>query len=175
VQIEALTQENAGLKKEVGQLNKDIKDMPIKDQELIKISRDYANVKENYERLLAAKSDATLQSSLVKSQKDTQFKVLDPPSRPVFPAGPPRIIIAAVGVLAGLALFFAIPVGLFFLNGGFKFREEVEDELEIAVIGIVPPMDTTQAKKLQRRAGATTFVASVLSFFAGSVIIFLVV
>ena len=175
VQIEALTQENAGLKKEVGQLNKDIKDMPIKDQELIKISRDYANVKENYERLLAAKSDATLQSSLVKSQKDTQFKVLDPPSRPVFPAGPPRIIIAAVGVLAGLALFFAIPVGLFFLNGGFKFREEVEDELEIAVIGIVPPMATPQAKKLQRRAGATTFVASVLSFFAGSVIIFLVV
>lgn len=175
VQTQALRDENKSLKEQIDQLTADIKAMPIKEQELTKINRDYANVKANYERLLAAKEEASIQSSLVRSQKGSQFRIVDPPSRPAIPAGPPRLIVFGVGVAAALLVFLAIPAGLFFFNGGFKFHEEAEAELEIPVIGVVPPMDTPTAKILARRSSATTFVASVVSFFGGTLIILLTV
>ncbi|MCB0321955.1 MAG: hypothetical protein KDD69_00230 [Bdellovibrionales bacterium] len=175
VQLARMRQENETLKALIAELDADIKTMPLKHQELTQISRDYANVKDAYEKLLAAKEEAALQSSLVRSQKSSQFKIVDPPSRPVVPAGPMRLLIAAGGLVAGLAVLCLLPVGLFFLNDSYKFRDEVEDETGVPVIGVIPPMKTPAAAIARRRAGAMAVVASVVTFFAGSLLIILVV
>ncbi len=61
VQIQQLRSENEQLKKVAGTLDSEIKAMPLKQQELTQISRDYTNVRESYERLLAAKEEESLQ------------------------------------------------------------------------------------------------------------------
>ncbi|HQH27655.1 MAG TPA: GNVR domain-containing protein, partial [Oligoflexia bacterium] len=139
-QTQALRHESDNLKKLIEQLNVDIKDMPLKEQELMKIRRDYTNVKDSYEKLLAAKEDAEIRSSLVKSQKSAQFKIVDPPQKPVTPAGPNRMLIGVVGIVVGLVIFALVPLGLFIFNGAYKFRDEVEKDLGVKVIGMIPPM-----------------------------------
>ena len=173
VQVQQLNADNARLKELTASLDADIKSMPLKQQELTQISRDYANVKESYKRLLAAKEEAALQSSLVRSQKSSQFKIVDPPSKPVVPAGPQRFLIAGGGVIAGLIVLLVLPVALYFMNDSYRFRQEVEDELGVPVIGVIPPMKTPAASVARRRAGATALAASVVSLFAGSLLIIL--
>lgn len=174
-ELTSLNQENTHLKKSIEELEEDIKEMPIKEQELIKIRRDYDNTKANYERLSAAREEAVLQRDLVTSQKGTQFRIVDPPATPMMPAGPPRMIISGVGIALGLVVLLGLPLALYFTNSAFKFRDEVESELGINVIGIIPPMETPRALMQSRRALSASFVASVATFVAGCVLIFMLV
>jgi len=174
-ELASLNQEDTHLKESIAQLEKDIKEMPIKEQELIKIRRDYDNTKANYERLSAAREDAVLQRDLASSQKGTQFKIVDPAALPMVPAGPPRLMIAGGALAAGLLLLFGLPMALYFMNSSFKSRDEVESELGLSVIGIVPPMDTPRALMQSKRAVSTALVASAVTFVAGSVLIFVFV
>jgi polysaccharide chain length determinant protein (PEP-CTERM system associated) len=174
-ELASLNQDNTHLKKSIDELESDIKEMPLKEQELIKINRDYNNVKANYEKLMAAREEAGLQRDLVSSQKGTQFKVVDPAAVPLVPSGPPRLIIAISGLLLSGLVFFGLPMALYFLNSGFKYRDEIENELGINVIGVIPPMETPKAMMLARKAVSASLAASVISFVAGSVLILLLV
>ena len=174
-ELASLNQEDAHLKESIVQLEKDIKEMPIKEQELIKIRRDYDNTKSNYERLSAAREDAVLQRDLASSQKGTQFKIVDPAALPMVPAGPPRMMIAGGAFVAGLLLLIGLPMAIYFTNSSFKSRDEVESELGLSVIGIVPPMETPRALMQTKRAMSTALVASAVTFVAGSVLIFVFV
>jgi len=174
-ELTALNAENGQLKKTIEELEVDIKEMPIREQELVKIRRDYDNTKANYERLSTAREEAVLQRDLVNSQKGTQFRVVDPPAVPLLPAGPYRLVIAGGGLLAGLLVLFGLPMLLYFMNSGFKFRDEVETELGIPVIGIIPPMETPRATMQSRHAVSTSLVVSLISFgTVGALIFFLV-
>lgn len=173
--LASLNQENANLKRSIDELEADIKEMPLKEQELVKINRDYANVKANYERLSSAREDAVLQRDLVTSQKGTQFRIVDAPARPEVPAGPPRALIGAGGIGAGVALLVVIPMVLMLVNGSFKTRDEVEADLGLPVIGVIPPMSTPRSKAQGRRALTVSLAASAMSFVAAGLLIVLMV
>ncbi len=175
VQIQGMREESENLKKEIDRLNADIREMPVREQELTKIQRDYINVKDSYTKLLAAKEEAEIQSSLVKSQKSSQFRIVDPPSLPVKPAGPNRLAIFAVGIAAGLVVFVVVPFVLFVINGGFKFRDELEEDTGVKVIGVIPPMDTPTVRVMFRRSGTVSFVASVVVFCTGTLLVLLLI
>lgn len=174
-QLASLKEENFNLKKTITQLEADIKLMPLKEQELIRIRRDYANVKLNYENLSAAKEQATMQSNLVSSQKGAQFRIVEPPALPVIPAGPPRLLIIAAGAVAGILCFASVPLLFFFLTGAFKFRDEIEEDLGVPVIGVIPPLDTQKAKGASRRGVIFSLFTSAALFISGSIAIFLTI
>ena len=90
---------------------------------------------------------------------------------PVIPAGPNRLLFFAGGLITGVLVLIAVPLGLFFMNSSFKFRDELENELGLPVIGVLPTMDTPRAAALARRASSTSVVASVLCLAAGAAII----
>ena len=147
--------------------------MPNKEQELIRIKRDYSNVKQNYESLSAAKEQATMQTNLVSSQKGTQFRIVEPPALPVIPAGPPRMGIIGAGVVAGIACFLVVPLLFFYLSGAFKFRDEIEEDLGVQVIGVIPTLATPMSLTAARRALVFSVVTSVALFVVGSIGVFL--
>lgn len=172
VEISRLKNENSTLKDTIAKLQKDIEDMPAVEQQMVKIRRDYETVKKNYERLLGASKDAELQSNLVRSQKGAQFKIVEPAAVPVIPAGPNRLIVGAGALGLSLLVLCGSPILFFFLSSSFKFRQEVEDELGIDVLGVVPPMDSPDALLHKRRANTVSMFFSVASCVAGIVVIF---
>ena len=96
---------------------------------------------------------------------------MEPPVLPVIPAGPNRILFFAAGLVVGVLVLVAVPLGLYFMNSSFKFRDELESELGLPVIGVLPTMDTPRAAALARRASSASVVASVLCLAAGAAII----
>ena len=163
VEITRLKGENENLKSQVANLEKDIEAMPVVEQQLVKIRRDYDTVKKNYERLLEASKDAELQSNLVRSQKGAQFKIVEPPAVPVLPAGPDRLIVGAGAIGLSILVLCASPLLFFFINGSFKFRQEIESELGIDVLGVIPPMDSPDALLNKRRANTLSMAVSAVS------------
>lgn len=174
IQLGALKDENKVLKESIAQLQNDIQTMPLKEQELLKIKRDYANVKAEYQRLLAAKGKAALQGNLVRSQKASQFRIIEPAELPPYPSGPNRKLILVGGVVASAVLFVVIIAALFFLNGAYKDRSGLEAGIGLPVLGIVPPMPTPDSAAYQRRLTSVSIIASLVSLVFGSAIIILV-
>lgn len=140
VQITSLENENKRLKDQVEKLQQDIEAMPSKDQELVKIKRDYANIKDQYDRLSKERERVAMEANMYKNQKGTQLKVVNPAETPVVPSGPPRLLIIFGGIIASIGVFFVLPIAAYYVNGGFKFKSEVEAEIGIPVFGVIPPV-----------------------------------
>lgn len=174
VQIASLREESKRVKEDIDHLQADIQLMPVKEQELLKINRDYANIKGNYERLLGAREQAGLQTSLIRSQKGQQFRIVDPVELPRIPAGPPRLIIAIGSVVLSLLIFAVFPVGLYFVNSSYRMKDELESEFGIPVVGVIPPMVSPESLAFDRRLGMTSFLISASGAAIVSVVIFLV-
>ena len=174
-ELDILNAEAARLKKAIEIQENDIREMPMKEQELTKITRDYENLKLTYSKLQVQRDEAGMQRDLITSQKGTQFKIIDPPSKPQIPAGPPRAIIAGVGVGLGLVLMFGLPILMLFLNSSYKFKEEVEADLGVTVLGIIPPMNTPNAVTHDRRSRSLSVVASAATLLVASVAVFFLV
>ncbi len=160
VQLTSLREQNDHLTELIDKLQLNIEAMPLKEQELLKIKRDYANVKANYERLLMAKEEAELKSSLVKSQKDTQFRIVEPAELPPAPSGPNRPLLSFASLGAG-AVMFLLMLGLcFILSPTFKSRDDIEDEFGLPVIGVIPPMPSTSSGVAVKRGMIFSAVGS---------------
>ena len=164
--------ENAHLKAYIGKLRKDLEAMPVKEQELLKIKRDYENVKKNYEKLLTAREEAARHSVLVRSQKAGQFKVVEPAERPIIPAGPPRLLILGGGVGMSLFFFFIIPLSVYLLHNSYKSTDELRRDLGINIIGVIPPMVTPETMVFNKRLGSSSALMSIAALAVGVTIIF---
>ncbi|OVE80197.1 hypothetical protein BVY02_01040, partial [bacterium J17] len=170
-----LRAENKTLKSSIAQLEQDIEEMPLKEQELKKINRDYETTQASYQRLLAARENADLQNSLVRNQQGAQFKIVESPERPAEPAGPNRMLIFGLGIAVSIGLLMAIPMALFFLNDSYKFRSDFEYSTGVPVLSVVPPMPTREAQRASMQANRLSVIASSVSFVCGALVIFLVV
>lgn len=174
IQGKTLQEENNNLKVMINQLQKDIEMMPMKEQDLLKIKRDYANVKDNYESLLKAKQDASLQSSLLRSQKATQFRIVEPAELPVLPAGPNRFIIASLGLAGAVGIFLLLPLSFLGFNRGYKTLKELERDTGMVVLGAVPPMPTPESALMRQRMAVVTVGTSLFSIVCGGAVMYFV-
>lgn len=175
IEIGRLNSENESLKKSISELEKNIEQMPLVEQQLIKIKRDYASVKANYERLLEASKDAEIQNRLVQSQKGAQFRVVEAPFRPELPAGPNRVLYYGLGLLLSLFVYLAFPILLLVINPSYKFRDEVEREIGIPVLGVVPGMESPQSIRRRYLMFFSSWVIALVVCVGGSVAILMFV
>lgn len=171
VKSNALATENETLKSKLAELDKIIQSIPIKEQELIEIERDYDSTKQLYEKLTQERERATLQGNLIESQRGSRFKIIEPPVKPRDAAGPPRLPILAGAVVASIAIFFGIPMAFFYFNSSLKFKGDVESYLNIPVLGVVPPLDTPGVRNLNKKLMFTSMTTSALTAFIGFIVI----
>ena len=175
VQLASLREENERLKATTSKLQKNIQEMPLKEQELIKIKRDYANVQDNYERLLAARDEAALQSDLIRTQRGTQFRVVERAEKPQFPSGPNRVLLFTGSMGIALIFLLAVPILFFLLNSSFKTTDDIEQETSLDVLAVIPPMSTGESTLTRRRLYATSALASIVALVGGSFIIYVAI
>jgi len=172
VQSTRLKSEIEGLKLQISELDKSISSIPIKESELADIERDYETQKELYAKLMIDQQQAAMQVDLIQSQRGPRFIIIDPPTKPEIPAGPPRLIIALAGIFVGLGLLFLVPVAFFYFNSSFKFKKEAEQTLSIPVIGVIPPLITPTVIAQKKKGLATSFTTSLFTLIAGIIAMF---
>ncbi len=87
-----------------------------------------------------------------------RFEIIEPPTRPVAPVAPDKLMILALSLLAGVVVGFGIVLATEQSDTSFKDIEEIERALDLPVLATVPDADVFRAvaarEKALRRQGA---------------------
>ncbi|MBV9267437.1 MAG: hypothetical protein JO061_14795 [Acidobacteriaceae bacterium] len=124
--------------------------LPIVEQEMAGLTRDYETSKANYKSLLDKQIAAQMSSDMERRQKSERFEIIDPARVPEKPFQPNRSLLLAVGVILSLGIAAAAALGLELrrpvLLGEWELPENV------TILGRVPVISITGTNNHPLRA-----------------------
>ena len=88
---------------DIDEVQKRLANIPVHEQQLAGITRDYDTSKANYDSLLAKKLAADVATNMERWQKSQKFEMLDPVRPPEKPIRPRRALLISAGTLLSLA------------------------------------------------------------------------
>jgi hypothetical protein len=129
-----------------------VADVPVRETELVELTRDYETLRQIYTGLLTKTENARAAADLERRQIGEQFKVLDPAYLPERPISPNRPQINAAGALGGLAVGLGLMLLLEYRDRSLRTEDDVLDALALPVLALVPRMmSVAERKRYQRR------------------------
>jgi uncharacterized protein involved in exopolysaccharide biosynthesis len=138
---------------------------PVREAELIALTRDYDTLQQTYRNLLQKKEESQISANLESRQIGEQFKILDPARIPERPASPDRPRLYLIAVLGALAIGLALAAAAEHLDRTLRTEADVRAALNLLVLATVPYVRDTKAaaRRLRRNiavgAAATAVVA----------------
>jgi polysaccharide chain length determinant protein (PEP-CTERM system associated) len=178
-QLTGLDSEIASLKAEREQTQKNIATMdarvekvPRREQEMISLSRDYENLKRQYDTILKNKLDAEVAQNLEKRQKGEQFQVLDPANLPAEPFTPNRPKIFGMALIAAFLVGVGGTFGLEVINPTLRSTSDFRHFFDLNILASIPAIrDEIYEKKVRIRrvaimGGLVSFTVAVTVFLA---------
>jgi chorismate mutase len=109
-EIQQRSGERAGILKAIAQYQSRIEQLPLREQEMAEMTRDYENSKANYKSLLDKKLAAGMATDMERRQQAERFTMLDSPRIPEKPVSPKRPLLTGIGCALSLALALAFPI-----------------------------------------------------------------
>lgn len=130
--------------------------VPEVESQLAQLNRDYLINKENYEKLIGRREAAKLSGDLSSNTEMMTFKIIDPPTVPLTPVGPNRVLLSSA-VLGG-ALLIGIAAALLIsqIRPTFLSPSELREGTGHPVLGTVS-MNWTDAERIKRKRGQYAF------------------
>jgi hypothetical protein len=111
-EIQGRTAEQAQILKETGGYQARLQRLPIREQEMAQITRDYEIAKANYKSLLDKRLAAGMATAMEHREKSERFEVIDAAQVPSKPTSPNRPMLDGAGSVVGLVLGVALALGL---------------------------------------------------------------
>jgi protein tyrosine kinase modulator len=165
-QIKKDEQRIAEIKQEIDFHESKLEKIPLYEQQMGSVMRDYDVARDEYMHLLDRKFDADMSADLESRQKGERFVVLDPAQVPDKPASPNRPLINLLSLPAGLLLGLVATVGKELFDPTVKTEQEVLSQLGTKLFGEIPWLPTAQEKRrLLVRAACSA--AATLALMAG--------
>ena len=120
---------------------------------VVELETKYADLRralnEQRERV-SSLADSVFRAQIDASQKSAEtggrLAIVDPAFRPVRPSGPGKTVFLLAGMVLFLALGGTIAIGLAILDDRLYRRDDI-DQLDIAVLAVIPPIPATSTKK----------------------------
>jgi uncharacterized protein involved in exopolysaccharide biosynthesis len=134
--IDQRNKERDRLLKSIAQYQAKIEQLPIREQDMAALTRDYEISKANYKSLLDKKLAARTATDMEMRQQAERFTILDPPRVPQKAIKPDRPLLAAVGYALSLAVSLAFVIVKEIQKNAFLGEWELP--VEVAVLGRVP-------------------------------------
>ena len=138
--------------------------VPKIEAEFTQMNRDYQIHKQNYDSLVARRESASMSSELESTSGMAEFRVIDPPSQPLKPAAPNRILLmpaaGALALAAGLAVAFLLSQ----IRPTFQDARGLREVTGLPLLGTVSMVPNEKRTGKQRRmlfafvGGFTTLV-----------------
>ena len=135
--------------KEISEYQARLGRLPLREQEMAQLFRDYENSKSNYRMLLDKKLAAEMATEMELHQKSERFTILDPARTPTKPIGPNRPLLYAGGCVLGLALSVGLTLLLESRNAVFLGEWELPEG--VVVLGRLPVVKLRWPSKANRR------------------------
>lgn len=127
------------LRREMSNVQARIDRLPVREQEMGELLRDYEISKANYQGLLSKKLSADMATDLERRQKAERFTIVDPARPPAAPFKPNRRMMYLMGCGLGLMLGFAAAFGNELRKN--LLLGEWELPAEVVVLGSLPRIE----------------------------------
>lgn len=156
LEVESLKTRRNRLDAETSRLQAQVDGSPHTEQQLATLTRDYGQIKENYEALLKKQMDAKMAEHLERRWRGERFRVLDPAHVPEEPYYPKRGLLALLGLLGGLALGLFTAFGAEYIDHSVKSAEELTALLPQPILAALPLIREEAATKKSPGVAGTT-------------------
>lgn len=146
--IKQLREEQATIPPQIAKYQRWIDAAPIREAEWNALTRDYTELRRNYDQLVSQNLQAQSAENLERNQKGSKFKIVDTARLPVKPFSPNFFKIFLIALAAGVALGVVPLFVLDFIDTSFKDVDEVEEYIGVPVICAIPIIEKeTEIKK----------------------------
>jgi polysaccharide chain length determinant protein (PEP-CTERM system associated) len=166
-EIKTRTRREGDIKEKIAYHQSKLERIPVLEQQLASINRDYENARDHYKVLMDRKFAADMSSSLENFHKNDRFIVLDPAQAPARPFSPNRPLISFAGLAFGLFLGFSIVLGREMLDPAVKTAQEIKSMFGVTVLAEIPALLTQhdlRRERIRGSLGAVSCVVSVIVF-----------
>jgi polysaccharide chain length determinant protein (PEP-CTERM system associated) len=155
------------LARQVATYRSKLDSIPVRQQEIAALTRDYEMNRAHYGQLLDRELSAQTATQLEVRQKGEKFEVLDPAQPAERPKSPKRMFIDAGGAILGLALGLLMALATELLGMSITAAQDISDASNLKVLGVIPVIETQRDRRTRHRrlvlAGASaTFATLVL-------------
>jgi len=148
----------------VGSMRSQITTAPEVEAELAQLNRDYQINHENYQKLVERRESARLSGDLSSASDMLSFRVIDPPSVPLTPAGPNRIRLFTMVFGAALAAGLATALLMSQVRPTFLSQAALREVTGMPILGTVS-MTWTDAQKVKRKRRLWALGAALFMLF----------
>ncbi len=161
-------QEQARLLKVISGYQKKLETIPVNEQVIAALVRDYDISKTHYQQLLNNQLSAETATQLEIRQKGEKFSILDSAQPAERPSRPNRLLLNGGGSLAGLALGLVLALITEFVGMSITSPEQIAEFSSIEVLEVIPVIQTRSDLRIQKRrliwgslsVGLLTLIAS---------------
>lgn len=140
---------------EVERLENLLRTMPQLQAEYVNLNRDYDVLHKNYEELLARRESLQIAGAARTDAERVRLEVVEPPTVPLIPTGPNRLLFATGVLFAGLGAGGVLILLLVQLDRGFYTVHDLR-KLGLPVLGAL-----SSARPVHRAGAAAVFAAGV--------------
>jgi capsular exopolysaccharide synthesis family protein len=143
-----LDQQAADLEGNLSESRQDLRNIPSRTMELMRLERELSVADAQYRSLLVQAQDA----KLAEATTPTDLRVLSPAVEPLRPTNKtgPILIIGAIG--AALALGIALAILLDMLDKRFRYPQQATDELGLFILGVIPELSRKRRRSVEDAA-----------------------
>jgi polysaccharide chain length determinant protein (PEP-CTERM system associated) len=137
-------------------------DLPGVEAKSQDVDRDYDVIKANYDELVKRRESVNLSQAADDRADHTRFRIVDPPTVPIFPAFPNRVILLSLATIFGLAAGFAAPIVFAQIRPTFASSRHLR-ELGLPVVGVITYVRGAEPMNMIGRIGGGVFVSAAAS------------
>jgi polysaccharide biosynthesis transport protein len=139
---------------------------PLREQQLVELSRNYDVSKQHYQTLLDKSFNIDMAASLEQKQKAERFTVLDPAQPPEKPVSPKRKMLLALAMLVSMALPCLCVIGNEILRATITTEAEVKTLLPagVRIVGLIPHIRKSSENSRGVLFGLVASFASLVMF-----------
>lgn len=133
-----------------------VSSVPLQQQMMARLKRDYSVNSDLYQQLLKKLETAKLSQTLEQSDKGLKFRVLEPARLPLKPVKPNKVVIMLGGLFAGMGLGIALIWLLELSNNSIRTVDEARRILELPIFGsiaTIKPDELLLGERLRAEAG----------------------
>ena len=161
-EIARLNEEQRQIKSQMNTYRAKMDSAPIRQQQMLDLSRNYQVSSNDYSSLLEKTSASQLAAELEKRQKGERFTILDPARVPGRPFKPHRPVLMLTALFAALCVSIISALAWNMLRGTVRTEHDVAEVLpqDVPVLAVIPIIQTTAA--LQRRRLMAVVVAVIV-------------
>ncbi|MBI5183053.1 MAG: hypothetical protein HY999_01630 [Nitrospinae bacterium] len=114
-----------------------VKSIPLQEQELVRLTRDY-NVNDNIHKMLLHKlEEARIDESLKYTNESESYQIIDQAILPIHPAKPNRIKIILIGLILGLGAGLGLAYFLEYTDNSVKGYRDAKESFSLPLLGII--------------------------------------